>query len=174
MGYKPRVFYFSDSEITLYRLKKPPDSYKVWVANRLKAIHDLTNYQDWKKVDTAENPADITSRGAYLPEIMDSQLYLHGPQWLVDPHTKFKQVGIITAENFSLDSEEKKNDIQTPVPQMNVAFTSTGGVEVDMIKKLLDRQNNWRTTVKILSWCKRFYTNQNGSTIKDLQVPKET
>ena len=28
-----------------------------------------------------------------------------------------------------------------------------------MIKKLLDRQNNSRTTVKILSWCKRFYTN---------------
>merc|ERR1711994_1144138 len=44
-------------------------------------------------------------------------------------------------------------------PQMNVMFTSTGGVEVDMIKEILDRQNNWRTTVKTLSWCRRFYTN---------------
>ena len=158
VGYKPRIFYFSDSEITLYRLKKPPESYKVWVANRLKAIHDQTDIQDWKKVATGENPADITSRGAYLPELMDSKLYFHGPEWLVDPKTKFETVGMITAENFALDSQEVRKDIQMQAPQMNALFTSTED-EDNVIEDILDRQNNWRTTVRTLSWCKRFYAN---------------
>merc|ERR1712001_22800 len=33
VGQKLRVYYFSDSEITLYRLLKPAETYKVWVAN---------------------------------------------------------------------------------------------------------------------------------------------
>jgi hypothetical protein len=35
MGTKPKIYFFSDSEITLYRLKKPSETYKTWVANRL-------------------------------------------------------------------------------------------------------------------------------------------
>ena len=42
LGYKPKIYFFSDSEITLYRLKNPAETYKVWVANRLKAIQEST------------------------------------------------------------------------------------------------------------------------------------
>ena len=163
VGDKPKIYYFSDSEITLYRLKRPPETYKVWVANRLKAIHDVSDSQSWKKVNTKENPADVSSRGAYLSEFKDSQLFFHGPQWLTDPK-EFKEVGIITAQEHVMDPEERKVDTQESGRQLSVLFSSvhTGcvlGTEDDAIQSVLDRQNNWTKSVHTLAWCKRFHTN---------------
>ena len=155
---KPKIYYFSDSEITLYRLKKPPGTYKVWVANRLKAIHDLTDSQNWKKVDTTENPADVSSRGAYLSEFKDSQLFFHGPKWLTDPKVKFNDVGTVTANDLALDSEEMKKDTPVPGQQLSALFSSVG-TEDDVIITVLDRQNNWTKSVHTLAWCRRFHTN---------------
>ena len=143
---KPKIYYFSDSEITLYRLKRPPGMYKVWVANRLKAIHDLTDSQNWKKVNTTKNPADVSSRGAYLSEFKDSQLFFHGPKWLTDPKVKFKEVGTVTTNDLALDSEEVKKDAQEHGQQLSALFSSVE-TEDDAIFTVLNRQNNWTKSV---------------------------
>ena len=158
LGYKPKVYYFSDSEITLYRLKNQAETYKVWVANRLKAIQETTDVEDWKKVDTAENPADISSRGMDLSDLKDSELFFHGPKWLTNKLVQFKNVGEITPDNISLDAEEVKKTSQMKGPQMNVLFASVNE-EDDVLKKVLERHNNWRKSVKIISWIRRFWTN---------------
>ena len=154
VGDKPKIYYFSDSEITLYRLQKPAETYQVWVANRIRAIQKQTEVKDWHKVNTAENPADISSRGAYLTEFVDSDLFFHGPKWLTDPNTQFKRVGeTLTEELQTLDKEEVRK-----ILLMNILNVSTSKDEDDIIKNILDRHNNWKKTVKILSWCRRFCT----------------
>merc|ERR1712079_290278 len=158
LGYKPKVYYFSDSEITLYRLKNQAETYKVWVANRLKAIQETTDVEDWKKVDTAENPADISSRGMDLSDLKDSELFFHGPKWLTNKSVQFKNVGEITPDNISLDAEEVKKTSQMKGPQMNVLFASVNE-EDDVLKKVLERHNNWNKSVKIIAWIRRFWTN---------------
>ena len=158
LGYKPKVYYFSDSEITLYRLKNQAETYKVWVANRLKAIQETTDVEDWKKVDTAENPADISSRGMDLSDLKDSELFFHGPKWLTNKLVQFKNVGEITPDNISLDAEEVKKTSQMKGPQMNVLFASVNE-EDDVLKKVLERHNNWNKSVKIIAWIRRFWTN---------------
>ena len=110
VGHKPKIYFFSDSEITLYRLLKDANSYKVWVANRIRSIQNSTNVSDWYKVDTSENPSDVTSRSAYLSEFKDSQLYWHGPDWLLKPDYEFKKVGnTLSEEKLSLEEDEIKN-----------------------------------------------------------------
>ena len=99
---KPKIYYFSDSEITLYRLKKPPGTYKVWVANRLKAIHDLMDSQNWKKVNTTENPAYVFSRGAYLSEYHGFRIVFPGRYMPTDPKTKTNEVCMVTANDHTL------------------------------------------------------------------------
>ena len=99
---KPKIYYFSDSEITLYRLKKTPGTYKVWVANRLKAIHDLMDSQNWKKVNTTENPAYVFSRGAYLSEYHGFRIVFPGRYMPTDPKTKTNEVGMVTANDHTL------------------------------------------------------------------------
>ena len=173
LGYKPKMYFFSDSEITLYRLKKPSETYKVWVANRLKTIQESTKVEDWKKVKTKENPADISSRGADLSELMNSELFFHGPKWLTDPNPQFEEVGTITPENMSLDSEEVKKALQMKGPQMNVLFASMSEEE-DIIKEILERQNNWRKSINTISWIKRFWTNLMQKVDQQNQNSKES
>ena len=158
LGYKPKIYFFSDSEITLYRLKNQAETYKVWVANRLKIIQESTNIEDWKKVNTAENPADISSRGMDLSDLINSELFFHGPKWLTNKQVQFKNVGEITQENISLDTEEVKKAFQMKGPQMNVLFASVDE-EDDMLKEVLDRHNNWKKSINIIAWIRRFWTN---------------
>ena len=65
------------SRYSYSRLIKSAEIYNVWVANRLRAIQNQTDVEDWHKVKTAENPADISSRGAYLTEFVDSELLFY-------------------------------------------------------------------------------------------------
>ena len=158
MGTKPKIYFFSDSEITLYRLKKPSETYKPWVANRLKVIQDITEVDNWKKVDTAENPADISSRGMDLAELTNSDLFFHGPKWLTNKNKKFQNVGRMSEDKVSLDSDELKKAFQMEGPHVNVLFATLDEKE-DVIKDILDRHNDWRKSVNIISWIKRFWTN---------------
>ena len=119
---------------------------------------ELTRIEDWKKVDTAENPADISSRGMDLSDLKDSELFFHGPKWLTNKLVQFKNVGEITPDNISLDAEEVKKTSQMKGPQMNVLFASVNE-EDDVLKKVLERHNNWRKSVKTISWIRRFWTN---------------
>ena len=154
VGHKPKIYYFSDSEITLYRLKKSAETYKVWVANRLRAIHNQTEVNDWHKVNTKENPSDISSRGAYLTEFVDSELFFHGPQWLTDPNVQFQRVGeTLTEELQTLDKEEVRQILRTNVQQI---VPGSKDDDDDIIKNVLGRHNNWRKSVNTLAWCKRY------------------
>ena len=158
LGYKPKVYFFSDSEITLYRLKNQAETYQVWVANRLKTIQESTNIEDWKKVNTTENPADISSRGLDLSELMNSELFFHGPKWLTNKQVQFQNVGDLTEENISLDQDEVKKAFQMKGPQMNVLFASVDE-EDDILKEMLDQHNNWKKIVNIIAWIRRFLHN---------------
>ena len=117
-------------------MKKSSETYKTWVANRLGAIQDSTEVENWKKVDTAENPADISSRGMDLTELMSSDLFFHGPKWLTNKNTKFQNVGEMSEEEVSLDLDEVKKAFQMQGPHINVLFASLDEEE-DVIQDIL-------------------------------------
>ena len=174
LRYKPKVYYFSDSEITLYRLKNKAETYKTWVSNRLKAIQDSTEVGNWKKVDTSENPSDISSRGMSLNQLINSDLFFHGPKWLTDKFIKFKNVGEISEDELSLDSVEVKKAFQVTGHQLNVLFASLDEEE-DVIQDILKRHNNWRKSVNIITWIRRLWTNlkhkvENSKTSKSQKM----
>ena len=108
-----KIKFFSDSQVTLWRLQHPYNIYKVFVANRLKTIQKLSNPTDWYYVSTEQNPADLASRGEKLEELMCSNLWLYGPEFLVNPETDYEKMGIheiqITKEANQLLKQETKN-----------------------------------------------------------------
>ena len=66
---------------------------------------------------------------------MNSELFFHGPKWLTNQQVQFKNVGEITQENISLDTEEVKKTFQMKGPQMNVLFASVEE-EDDILKEV--------------------------------------
>lgn len=51
------------SKVTLAWIKGAPEKWKQFVRNRVASIQDAIPASAWKYVATAENPADLVSRG---------------------------------------------------------------------------------------------------------------
>lgn len=77
-----KVFLWSDSTIALNWISSPSRKWAVFVANRVGEIQRLTVSDSWRHVSSANNPADMLSRGVDLRELAISALWWHGPVFL--------------------------------------------------------------------------------------------
>ncbi|XP_024869358.1 uncharacterized protein LOC112453047 [Temnothorax curvispinosus] len=75
-------FYWTDAKIVLYWIQASNKKLPVFVAHRVGSIQERTAVDNWRHVGSKENPADLISRGISAKELMHSQLWWEGPQWL--------------------------------------------------------------------------------------------
>ena len=78
-------FAWTDSTITLAWIQALPSKWNTFVANRVADIQNFIPPSRWFHVPTKSNPADIASRGTHAPQIINSQLWWNGPQFLTSP-----------------------------------------------------------------------------------------
>ena len=95
------VMCFTDSKVSLYWIQGVNHEWKQFVENRANTIRTLVPHHQWKHCPGKENPADIPSRGASPTTLIESSLWLQGPEWL-------------SSRNFPLDSSNVP--IETEVP----------------------------------------------------------
>ena len=78
------VYFWSDSQIVLHWLSSNRDL-KRFVSNRVKEIQSATKTTSWRYCPTAENPADLLTRGMQASDLSVSTLWRRGPPWLNTP-----------------------------------------------------------------------------------------
>ena len=83
---------WSDSTTVLAWLQADSCRFKVFVGTRVSEIQELTNCQDWRYVNTVNNPADDLTRGKTLAEIQQLNRWSQGPQFLYHPSNTWPQV----------------------------------------------------------------------------------
>ena len=71
---------WSDSEAKLKMINNKTTRYRLFFANRLSKIHANSNVDEWRFVDSANNPADCTSRGIAADEKW--RFFHNGPKFL--------------------------------------------------------------------------------------------
>ena len=79
------IFCWSDSLNVLHQLKTIPSKLGVYESHRVGEILTLIPEVPWRYVKSAENPADCATRGLNVEELLDFDLWWHGPQWLQNP-----------------------------------------------------------------------------------------
>lgn len=84
-----RTYYWSDSTITLSWIKSVPRRWSTFVANRVSAIQDVSDPNDWYYVSSSHNPADIISRGMSPALLLKADLWWNGPEWLAQNETEW-------------------------------------------------------------------------------------
>ena len=103
---------FTDSRITLQRLMRGKNPWKQWVAKRIEEVLDLTKVKDWRFVRTAENPADLASRGCSLEDLNGPQreFWFHGPSFLKKPESEWEPQPppVRSDEDREIDSKEER------------------------------------------------------------------
>lgn len=79
------IFAWSDSHIVLHWINGSPSRWKTFVSHRVSFIQQNLPASCWGYVDSANNPADIASRGILPSDFMQNSLWFTGPLFLLQP-----------------------------------------------------------------------------------------
>ena len=77
------VYMWSDSQIVLHWLNSDK-KLKQFVSNHVKEITNVCPAKVWNYCPSAENPADLLTRGISLSTLQTSSIWRHGPDWLTN------------------------------------------------------------------------------------------
>lgn len=140
-----QVRLWSDSTVTLGWIKAESQRFKTYVANRITKIQELTEGATWHHVPTAENPADLLSRGTTVDNLKSCALWWHGPSWLVEDIQQPQH-----AEPPERDlPEERKSSVSLVV--------------VSTPAYLLTRYSSFAKLCRVVGYVHRFVSNARSS-----------
>ena len=143
--------YWADSKIALGYIHNEKKRFRIFVANRVKKIRTLTNKEQWKYINTNENPADYASRGISLADEVKIQKWFRGPEFLWKAKTEWDIEHRIT-EILDDDLEVKVN-ISANTIVTNMAPTN------NLLQSLAESYSQWtkmtRVMAVIVKFCQR-------------------
>ena len=151
IGVSLLVWYLFCGLVALYWISSHGKSWKVFVANRVKKIAEITEEIgiQWKYVPSEKNVADAGSRGATLNQ-MENKDWFDGPEWLLNEHDWPSQP---TLQRSSSVTDEAK-----PIKEI-VAFVNEN--QQDEWDLLLRRKPYWNI-LRITAWALRFVHNSRA------------
>ena len=129
LGWPPTdTLYFSDSTTTLWWLRthKP---LKVFVANRICQILDVSEVRQWKYIHTKDNPADLPTRTCSVKSWAKNALWWWGPKFLTLPDDQWpEQPAVVATTEGDFEIRAQENILQKIHQQVQVPAPSPGQV----------------------------------------------
>ena len=108
-----------------------PGKWPPFISNRAAEIQRTAAADSWNYVNTKDSPADLASRGINPAQLANSQLWWHGPNWLIqDPDQWPKYFEQIKKKE---PSEEAREARPSRIKYCNVLI----------IDELIDRFSTW-------------------------------
>ena len=77
-----KSIFWSDSTTVLYWLLTPEMRQRIFIANRLAEILDVSSAFDWRYIPSAANPADDGTRGYIVYQMTSKSRWISGPSFL--------------------------------------------------------------------------------------------
>lgn len=166
-NFSPRIYGWSDAKVALAWIRASPEKWKQFVRNRVATIQESIPPSNWNYVSTADNPADIISRGCDSVTLKKSSFWLNGPAWLkqtdmmdVGPHSES-----LEEEDWTCISKEEKTK------NIVAAVVTTG--DQDFISRMSTKYSNFSKSCRILAWVLRFASNCRGARVLRNEVTIE-
>ena len=136
-------FFWTDSEAVLRYIRNKTSRFKTFVANRLAVIHDITIPSQWNYIPSAENPADLASRGIYPDEAFKLDRWIQGPDFLRSVSCSIPIQPVI--DELDENSDEIKSSFATVQSKDNVN-----------IMKLVHSISSFERLLKAFAWLLRY------------------
>ena len=148
LGIKPcKMFAWCDSTVALGWISTSPHKLKTFVANCVVSITEKVPATQWRHVSSADNPADIGSRGCTFKNLVGSVLWWNGPFWL-----------LLSPDQWpAFHSQNLQN-----LPELkSTAFVSQPSPDLD--PEYFSKYSSFFKLIDVLSWIRRFISNYRFS-----------
>nr|XP_054772241.1 uncharacterized protein LOC129280217 [Lytechinus pictus] len=140
--------FWTDSTIVLGYIGNKEKRFRTFVANRVAAIRSYSNPQQWHFVDSKSNPADDVSRGLSAKDLLASERWVHGPDFLVQGK-----------ENWPTSPIEAGNMLDNDPEVKLVKDASTFGTAVDegrLMDRMIAHYSSWYRLKRAVCWVTKF------------------
>ena len=156
------VFY-TDSQVVLGYTKNDTRRFHVFMANRAQQIRDNSTPDQWKYIETKENPADESSRGLSPQDLIDSRWFNRPPfLWQRELPNRNDDVNI----DLSPDDPEVK--------KVQVFATGVRHERMATISERLEHFSNWHRAKRAVAACMKFKVSLQQSPKKLVHAAKKT
>ncbi|XP_054257148.1 uncharacterized protein LOC128982124 [Macrosteles quadrilineatus] len=133
---------WSDSTVALSWIHTPSHRLKLYVANRVAQIQELTPSCIWKHISTLENPADVASRGLTPSLLIHNKLWWSGPTWLKSSSDSWPQ------PSSHLPEEE--------LPEIKTTTLNLLTIAEDQDLKFINKFSSWTKLLHVMGYVLRF------------------
>ncbi|XP_062588283.1 uncharacterized protein LOC134249947 [Saccostrea cucullata] len=136
-----QVCYWTDSMTVIRYISNKTTRFHTFIANHLAIIHEATEVEQWRYVDTKQNPADLASRGMNMEKFLKTHQWLQGPDFLWNDEDEWPKC----CENLNIPSDDP--EVRRPVNVCTNETTQHEGVE-----RLIHYCSDWFKLIKMTAW----------------------
>ena len=141
-----RDYYWIDNMVVLGYIHNETRRFRVFVANRTRKIRDLTDKNQWKYVNTNENPGDDASRGLSFDDKEKIERWFHGPEFLRQPESAWP-------------SQSQVDDISNIDPEVKTNVVAHSTIQTDelcLLSTIEKRVSDWHRQKLVVANMRRF------------------
>ena len=149
-----KAWFWTDSTLVLQYLYNTKHRFKIYTANRVTEILDITDSENFRHVPGKLNPADMLSRGVSHPAKL-LEMDENGTSWF--DATKFLHDD---EENWPVAQIDHLDDNDVEIKKKSV-LVAVGLVKRKQDRKPIDYQrfSTWLRLLRVVAWILRFITN---------------
>ena len=162
-------FYWSDSTITLAWIKDTPMKRKIFVANKITEIQNLSDPSSWRHVESKLNPADLASRGVSATDLINNSLWWQGPPFILndiekDTFQTDESVVLPVEENVKPKSK-KTLTVQTLLTRHRPSLAEITSNVVLFQDPSLNKFSTLPKLIRVIAYCRRFLCKNRYSSL---------
>ncbi|XP_044182031.1 uncharacterized protein LOC122962848 [Acropora millepora] len=155
-----QAVFWSDSMNVLWWIRGRSRIFKPFVANRVGEIQSLTNPKHWRFVPTNDNPADFTTRGMKVSDMVKEKKWWSGPDFLQKEESDWPVNQIDTCKVSEATEIKKAAQGSTQTGRSNGDWTVISVHEDDQPWRLDPSCfSSWTKLIRVQAWVRRFVDN---------------
>ena len=159
------TFFWSDSTNVLCWIKNDSRTLTSFVGTRVAKIQHHTVLNNWAWVDSAQNPADIPSRGMGAGQLAITPLWWEGPEFLVIGRPPPPPEAIRATEEAVREVKRSQQFLFISDP---ITYHITDAARQDLFP--FHRFSTWNRMIRVIAQCKRWPHPQMKGDIKTQEI----
>lgn len=140
--------FWTDSMAVIRYIRNTSSRFHTFVANRLAVIHEGSLPDEWRYINTKQNPADLASRGMSANDILQGKHWITAPEVLLAKNDSWTEKPMELSDEIPVDDPEVKKITVRAVIHTRESCDN----HVDSVERLLNYHSSWYKLKKSVAW----------------------